>query len=258
MNHLNEVASWWLANVSDLHRHRTTGKTPLELYQQERSFLLPLPEKPYDTADVLYRTVNSEGYISYRQNFYSVPWQLIGQLLPVRVTESEVIVYGPDIAEIARHELLPASQTGQKRTDKKHLPGPDLRRKQELLRQRFEELGGESAAFFDQLLRARRYGKDEAQRILGLLSTYRQEDLRAALERATRYRAFSLSAVERILAALAQPRPALESIDDQARQHLDELLRRDPVPPRSTADYQPLLDCQDGPPWEDSPERQTP
>src|SRR6266566_1459134 len=244
LDHLNEVTSWWLANVSDVHQHRTTGKTPLELHQHELPYLLTLPEKTYDMAEVLYRIVNSECHISYRQNFYSVPWQRIGQLLPVRITEKELIIYGPDIAEIARHELWPPTTTGQKRTNKNHLPGPDLQRKQELLRQRFEELGSESAVFFDQLVRTRRYGKDEAQRILGLLSTYRQEDLRAALERANRYRALSLSAVERILAALAEPRPALESVDDQARQHLDQLLRQDPVPPRSTADYQQLLDSR--------------
>lgn len=255
LDHLNEITAWWLANVSDVRQHRTTGKTPLELHQKELPYLVPLPEKPYDTAEVLYRIVNSEGYISYRQNFYSVPWQRIGQLLPVRITENVLIIYGPDIAEIARHELWPPSVTGQKRANKTHLPGPDLRRKQELLRQRFEELGSESAVFFDQLIRTRRYGKDEAQRILGLLGTYRQEDLRTALERANRYRAFSLSAVERILAALAEPRPALESVDDQARQHLDELLRQDPVPPRSTADYQQLLDSQnDLPPWDDPSE----
>jgi hypothetical protein len=48
--------------------------------------------------------------------------------------------------------------------------------------------------------------------------------------------------VERILGASAQPRSALESIDHQARQHLDELLRENPVPPRATRDYQPLLE----------------
>jgi transposase len=258
LDHLNEVTSWWLANVSDLHQHRTTGKTPFELHHDELPYLLPLPEKTYDTADVLYRIVNSEGHVSYRQNFYSVPWQRIGQLLPVRITEKELIIYGPDITEIARHELWPPTATGQKRTNKSHLPGPDLRRKQELLRQRFEELDSQSAVFFDHLVRTRRCGKDEAQRILGLLGIYRQEDLRAALERANRYRAFSLSAVERILASLAVPRPALESIDDQARQHLDQLLLQDPVPPRSTADYQPLLDSQndDLPPWDDPSEDQ--
>src|SRR5207249_1878726 len=103
-------------------------------------------------------------------NFYSVPWQRIGELLPVRITESELIVYGPDITEIARHELLPAQVSRQRRLNKDHLPGPDLRRLLEALRHRFEQLGGAPAAlFFDQLVHSRRGGKAEAQRILGLL-----------------------------------------------------------------------------------------
>ena len=255
LQHLNETTAWWLAQVADVRVHKTTQRTPLDLYQEELPHLLPLPEKPYDTAEVVYRTVNPEGFISYLQNFYSVPWQRIGQLLPVRITESEVIVYDPDIREIARHPRLPASAAGNYSTHHEHRPGPDLRRKQELLRQRFEELGTEAVSFFDQLIRNRRFGKDEAVRILGLLSTYHQHDLVAAFERALRYRAFSFPAVERILGASAQPRSALESIDNQARHHLVELLRENPVPPRPTGDYQPLLDYSaDRPSTEEKPE----
>ena len=242
LQHLNETTNWWLAHVADVRVHKTTQRTPLDLYQEELPHLLPLPEKPYDTAEVVYRTVNPEGFITYRHNFYSVPWQRIGQLLPVRVTETEVIVYDPDIREMARHQRLPASATGNYSTHHEHRPGPDLRRKQELLRGRFEELGTDAVSFFDQLIRTRRFGKDEAVRILGLLSTYHQQDIVAAFQRAHRYRAFSFAAVERILGAFAEPRSALESIDHQARQHLDELLRENPVPPRPTGDYQQLLE----------------
>jgi transposase len=254
LQHLNETTNWWLAQVADVRVHKTTRRTPLDLYQEELPHLLPLPQKPYDTAEVVYRTVNPEGFIAYLQNFYSVPWQRIGQLLPVRVTETEVIVYGPDIREIARHQRLPASATGNYSTHHEHRPGPDLRRKQELLRGRFQELGTDAVSFFDQLIRTRRFGKDEAVRILGLLSTYHQQDIVAAFQRAHRYRAFSFPAVERILGAFAQPRSALESIDDQARQHLHELLRENPVPPRSTGDYQQLLDdSADQPSIEEKP-----
>jgi DNA replication protein DnaC len=48
--------------------------------------------------------------------------------------------------------------------------------------------------------------------VLGLLATYHREDLVRALQRATRYRAFSWSAVERILAAQARPRSVRESL----------------------------------------------
>jgi len=259
LEHLNETAAWWLAHVADVRLHKTTQRTPLDLHQEELPHLLPLPEKPYDTAEVVYRTVNPEGHIPYLQNFYSVPWQRIGQLLPVRITETELIVYDPDIRELARHGRLPASVIAKRSTLREHQPGPDLRRKHELLRQRFEQLGADAVSFFDQLVRTRRFGKDEARRILGLLSTYHQSDLVSAFQRANRYRAFSFPAVERILAAVAQPRSALESVADQARQHLDQLLRQDPVPPRPTGDYQQLLtdSSDDLPPWDDSPEEES-
>ena len=242
--HLNEVTAWWLDNVSDVHLHRETRRRPIDLYQEELPFLLPLPVNPYDTAEVLYRVVNVEGYVAYRQNFYSVPWQRIGDLLPVRVTENELIVYGPDIVEIARHERYPTGVNGQRRTDKRHLPGADVRHRHELLRQRFEEFGAQGVFFFEELVRTRRYGRDEAQRILALLSTYRREDLGAALERASRYRAFSLSVVERILAAQAVPRSALDVLQAESREHLRRI-GGEAVPPRSTADYQRLLDAEE-------------
>jgi len=244
LDHLNEVTAWWLENVSDVHLHRETKRRPIDLYQEELPFLLPLPANPYDTAEVLYRVVNVEGYVAYRQNFYSVPWQRIGDLLPVRVTENELIVYGPDILEIARHERFPTSVNGEKRSDKRHLPGSDVRHRHELLRQRFAEFGSQGVFFFEELVKTRRYGRDEAHRILGLLSTYRREDLRAALERAARYRAFSLSVVERILAAQAMPRPALDALEAETREHLRQIAG-EPVPPRPTAEYQKLLDSEE-------------
>ena len=78
--------------------------------------------------------------------------------------------------------------------------------------------------------------------MLGLLTVYRREDLMQALERAGRYRAFSWSAVERILAAQAKPRSAMEALAIEAREQLDEILRQVPLAPRSTAEYQALLE----------------
>jgi hypothetical protein len=187
--------------------------------------------KEDDTARVLYRTVDPDGYVAYLQNFYSVPWQRIGELLPVRVTENELIVYGPDIKEIARHELCPSGTSGERRSLSAHSPGRDQLQKRELLKQRFAEFGPDGVLFFDELLRARRNGKDEAARVLGLLTIYRREDLARALERAVRYRAFSWSAVERILAAQAKPRSSMESLAIEAREQLDQILRQVPLAP---------------------------
>ena len=115
--------------------------------------------------------------------------------------------------------------------------------KRELLRERFAGFGSDAVVFFDELLRSRRNGKDEAGRVLALLSVYHRQDLTRALERAVRYRAFSWSAVERILAAQAKPRSVAEALVIEAREQLDEILRQFPLTPRSTADYQALLEA---------------
>jgi transposase len=242
LEHLNEMAMRWLAETADVRIHRETKRRPIDLFEEEKPHLLGLPAQAYDTAQVLYRTVDAEGHIAYQQNFYSVPWQRIGELLPVRVTEMELIVYGPDVKEIARHELYSAGSAGQKRSLPAHSPGRDHLQKRELLQQRFAEFGAEGVRFFDELLRARRNGKDEAARVLGLLTVYHREDLARALQRAGRYRAFSWSAVERILAAQAKPRSAMETLTIEAREQLHEMLRQIPLDARPTAEYQALLD----------------
>src|SRR5207248_9623111 len=123
--HLNEFTPTWLATVADVRVHAQTKKTPLELYAQEQPHLIALPAQPYEVSPVCYRVVNVEGTIVYRQNRYSVPWQHIGRTLPVRITETDVIVYDPQVQEIARHPLFPRSVTGQCREQKAHRPAED-------------------------------------------------------------------------------------------------------------------------------------
>jgi hypothetical protein len=53
---LRACAAWWLKEVSDLHIHATTGKSPLDLFvNQERHALQPLPPRPYDCSEVVFR-----------------------------------------------------------------------------------------------------------------------------------------------------------------------------------------------------------
>ncbi len=242
LEHLNQVTAQWLSHTADVRFHQEIQARPMDRFQEEKPHLLGLPAQPYDTAQVLYRTVNSEGHVLYKQNLYSAPWQRIGELLPVRVTEKELILYGPDIREIARHPLYPSCVTGEKHTLPEHAPGRDHQQKYELLKERFAGFGPEGTRFLEELVRTRRCGKNEAARVLGLLATYHREDLARALERAVRYRAFSWSAVERILAAEARPRSVWESLQTEAQEQLDEILRQAPVAARPTAEYQPLLE----------------
>jgi transposase len=241
LEHLNDVTRWWLEHVADVRMHRETKQRPLDRYQEERAHLIPLPAQAYDTAEVVYRCVSGEGLIVYCQNRYSVPWRYLGLMVPVRVTEDEVVIYGPQIEEIARHPLLPRQLTGKTSCRAEHQPGDDGEKKYELLKQRYAELGEVASRFFDGLIRRRRYGKDEAQKILALLETYARRDLLAAIERAVRYGAYTRSAIERILAVSATPRPALDKLAEQESQQLKSLLGERPVQPRSSKEYGELF-----------------
>jgi len=156
LDHLNEVTAWWLAQVADVRELRALGKSPVQLHQEELPHLIALPACAYDVAPVIYRTVDVEGLITYGQNGYSVPWRYIGSVLPVRLLEKELIVYGPQLEEIARHRLFPGTIRGQRSVLKEHRPGEDARQRQAQLAERFAELGQVGPRFLESLLRAQR------------------------------------------------------------------------------------------------------
>jgi transposase len=240
LEHLNDTTAWWLAHVADVRLHGETKERPLDRHALEVPHLLPLPAHAYEVAPVVYRHVSAEGLVAWQANGYSVPWRLIGRLLAVRITAEELIVYGPDLAEVARHCLLPAHTQGQRRMQPEHQPQANERLRRATLEERFADLGPQGPRFLAGLVQTRRCGWDQAQRVLELLAVYRRADVQAALERAVRFAAFSLSALQRILSATARPKPVLEVLADEERRRLDPLLRADPVTPRPLSAYQHL------------------
>lgn len=70
---------------------------------------------------------------------------------------------------------------------------------------------------------------------------YSRQDLRAALERAARYGAYSRSAVERILAVTATPKPRLDKLAEEETRQLRLLLDEEPIRPRTGKEYGDLF-----------------
>ena len=225
-------------------RARSIGRRerrPIDLHAEELPHLIPLPERPYEVAEMVYRTVDAEGFIPYGNNRYSVPWHYLGQVLPVRITDEAVTIYSPRLELLARHVRFPPTERHRQSRQPEHLPPRDLVRRREVLRGRFAELGPLAVRFLEGLLAAQRCGWDHAQKVLTLLGIYRREDLLAALERAVRYGAFSAKSIERILAVQARPKTCWDRMAEEEPSHLGELLSDDPTPPRPATEYQHLL-----------------
>jgi len=150
--------------------------------------------------------------VAYLQNFYSV---LVASALvnccPYASRRRNDRLRPTVRQEIARHEVVPFRISGENAPSSRAFSGRDHHQKYELLKQRFGGARAEGVLFLDELVRTQALWQDEAARVLGLLATYHREDWRARWSAPVRYRAFSWSAVERILAAQARPRSGWES-----------------------------------------------
>lgn len=83
-------------------RTRTVG----EEWADERAYLLPLPDRPFPTAEVGDGQVDRKGLVPVRTNRYSVPIRLSGRAVEVRVHASRVeFVHGGQV--VASHARLP-------------------------------------------------------------------------------------------------------------------------------------------------------
>jgi transposase len=237
---LAEQLVHWLATVCDVRVHRKTKRTALELFEQERPHLLPLPVHHYDTARVIYRVCDTEGHVAWRGNRYGVPVEHVTDLLPVRVTQSEIFVYSIDLRCIARHELRPTG-AGEDVT----LPGrrPAARRGADLdqLRQAYQDLGEGAARFLQGLESAQpRSAAYHARLVLALRERFATHDLIKALVHATRFGAFEHHAVERILVARSTPRGLDEYVAEATAQKLAAVLGETQTAPRDLHEYDQL------------------
>ena len=198
----------WMDTICDPRPlKRMRQRTRMELFAEELPLLRPLPRHPYDTARVLYKLCDIEGFLAWDGNWYSLPYDYVTEILPVRITEDELFVYKPDLTCIARHELrrrgaqqravLPGHRPAQANR------GPDL----DQLRCVFEELGESAATFLCALeKRLPRSAGYHARKVLALREGYDTQDLLKALSHALRYGALDHDCVERILQARADPR----------------------------------------------------
>jgi transposase len=89
---LSMQLSEWLAERNN-QKCQAHGRPPAELLSEERKAFEPLAEKSDSYGLLHLRSVSGESVIRYQTNCYSVPEELIGQVVAVRVAEKELRIY---------------------------------------------------------------------------------------------------------------------------------------------------------------------
>ena len=108
--HLNQMAERWLAEEADPRVHGTLNEVVADRFAREAPHLGPLPAQRYDTSYYEARHVGWDGYVDVRGNRYSVPGQLAGSAVAVRIgLEGLLRIFHGDRL-VASHLLRSAGQ----------------------------------------------------------------------------------------------------------------------------------------------------
>jgi hypothetical protein len=87
----------WLIEIADQRRHGTTGRRPIELFEEEeRAALTPLPRERYELVLWKPARLHSDSHVQIDGAFYSAPWPHLHQVLWVRCSAHSVSIHHQD------------------------------------------------------------------------------------------------------------------------------------------------------------------
>lgn len=198
---VSEGLEIWGNEVDDVHIVYGVGKSPLVLFNtEEKKALQPLPKSRWEITSWSKSTVRKDWTIMHEGSRYSVPYQLVDQVVQVRTTTSSVRVFF-DHKEVAFHERANEKWDYKRKTE--HAPPLQeevLQCSREGLLAMAEKAGHYIHQVADGILSHPAVDKLRPVRLLlKLANKYSQERLEKACQRAFHYKIFTYAGVKNIL-----------------------------------------------------------
>jgi transposase len=189
----------WRDETCNVRLHATTKRRPVDLFAEEKPFLISLPGTPFDTDAIETPKVSPLAFVSFDGNRYSVPSRLAGATATLRASAHTVVVVH-DGAEVARHARC--HERGREIDVAEH--------RRELIEQkrratdsaettRFLALGPEAEPYLRGLVAGEHDHHRQVRRVLALVDSYGEIEVLGAIVKALEYRAFGADYLERIV-----------------------------------------------------------
>ena len=200
----------WLTEVSDVRRHGTTRKRPIDMYIEEHPYLQRLPVNHFDTSLITQKVVNQESCILWEGYQYVVPQKYMFEMCPVRINGEQMVIYSPMGEQIACHPLAEKGREERyvghhkKNREKSYLVMADVI-------MRLETFGPEMSEYIDQVKRYKPESwRHHLRSLLVLRVNYRTEDIMLAVSRAKKYKVFESGTIEGFLENNSDPRYSIK------------------------------------------------
>ena len=182
-------------------RHRIFRCSRREMYENEKSHLIPLPERAYEVATHKTATPHPDCHAAFDENFYSVPHLLRGMSVDIWATANVVEIYhkGERVAFHGR-----SHRHGKFVTNPDHYPEAQRAYYEvtpSYLRGRAAKLGAETSKLIHQLLSGPFLLQEirRCQGIIRLSDKYGKERLEMAIEKAVAQNQIHCQAIERLI-----------------------------------------------------------
>lgn len=201
LNQVQESLEEWDSNVANIRKVNGIGRSPAEMFLlEEKMMLKKLPDFRFEPTKWFECMVRREWWIICEGSRYSVPYELIGKTVQVRITSKFVKVFF-DYQEVANHPK--ADVKGSYQRNPNHAPPF----KEEVLicnrtglLEMAAEIGEHTHALCQRILSDRCVDKLRPTRcLLSLVEKFGKERLEMACERALNYGTIRYVSVKNIL-----------------------------------------------------------
>jgi hypothetical protein len=233
----DEATAWlarWRHEIALVRVHGTTRRRPVDLFEEERAALHPLPADPYEVTSFSHHKVRKDCHVHVLANYYSVPHTFVGTTVTVRLSELRIDVYASGEC-VATHDRVRGR--GVTRTKDEHYPPTKRLGSHEIHRRRVESVRAAGPRTIEYLGRLREgpwvFG-DQVARLSRLVGAFGPEPLERACARALHFGALDGAArLESILQRGLQDLPLepLQAASSESRRDFG----------RSLVEYDALL-----------------
>ena len=196
---INTAARNWLDSIANIRIHGETRKKPLNLFQEEKIQLRPLPPYPYDIANITQVRASSQFRIILDTNRYSVPAEYAGANLTLKAYPDRLCIYSAEKL-IARHNRsYDRNQDFEDPDHPKELLAQRKKAKDRKILMRFLSLSPKASDYYRELESRRMNVGHHLRQIVALSEIYSADDVARAIEDAFTFHAFSCEYIANIL-----------------------------------------------------------
>ncbi len=202
---MNPVAQQWLETVANVRNHGETGKRPVDMFREEKSCLQLLPVERYDIGMVRQMRASRQFRVTIDTNRYSVPAQLAGVRLTVKMYPDRICFYH-DNKLVARHvRSYDRRQDFEDPDHPKVLLAQRKKARDQKIFMRFLALSDKAQEYYRQLEQRRMNPLHHIRQIVALSEIYSEELVAMAIEDAFSFAAFSCEYIANLLEQRSRP-----------------------------------------------------